>query len=137
MSAARALAQEGGELVLEHTFRLAAAAQAVALARDRVRGLLQPQASPEATETAVLLVSELVTNAVKYGAGPEIVMVVDLTDPVRVEIHDTSPGVLPRLKEPVEGPGGRGLLLVDRLADAWGVSATAGGKSVWFRMSPS
>jgi anti-sigma regulatory factor (Ser/Thr protein kinase) len=122
---------------VEHTFRLAAAAQAAALARDRVRGLLQPRASLEVTETAVLLVSELVTNAVKYGAGPEIVMVVDLADPVRVEIHDTSPGVLPRLRESVEGQGGRGLLLVDRLADAWGVSATAGGKSVWFRMNPS
>jgi 1-phosphofructokinase len=41
---------------------------------------------------------------------------IKVTDPVRVEIHDTSPGVLPRLRESVEGQGGRGLLEIGFVA---------------------
>ncbi len=122
---------------MQHISRLDPAAEAVGLARGQVRAVLSPAAPPEVTETAVLLVSELVTNAVKFGAGSEITLVVDIREPVRVEIHDAIPGTLPKPRGSVEEPGGRGLLLVDRLADSWGVEPTHAGKSVWFELSAS
>ena len=88
-------------------------------------------------ETALLLTSELVTNAVKYG-GPHIVLTVrDEPDLLRVEVHDDGPRV-PRLGTAASHAlGGRGLLLVESLAHAWGTSMRGGdrpGKSVWFAL---
>ncbi|MYS14013.1 ATP-binding protein, partial [Streptomyces sp. SID4982] len=57
---------------------------------------------------------------------------------LRVEVEDSS-SALPRRREPQDdGVSGRGLLLVDMLADAWGVEARGGGKAVWceFRVDP-
>ncbi len=79
-------------------------------------------------EAAGLMVSELATNAVVHGAGP-FVIVVDCTESqIRVEVFDEGRGV-PRLGAPSSSdPHGRGLRIVDRLSDSWGV----GVRSVWF-----
>ncbi|MFI5040611.1 MAG: ATP-binding protein [Acidimicrobiales bacterium] len=86
-------------------------------------------------EAAVLLTSELVTNAVRH-AGGECVLVVDVdAGRVRIEIHDQASQrpILRRLA--VTDQRGRGLALVDALARRWGSDPVAGkGKAVWFEL---
>jgi anti-sigma regulatory factor (Ser/Thr protein kinase) len=86
---------------------------------------------------AALVISELVTNAVRH-AGTEMRVALELRDgALTVSVHDGGPG-LPRLIPPAERQfGGRGLAIVVRLADAWGVVVgDDGGKAVWCRMLP-
>ena len=82
-----------------------------------------------------LLVSELVTNAVVH-AGSEVEVAVRLlTDSVRIEVVDRAPTAPLRPTEPADDDeSGRGLLLVETLASAWGVEPMDGGKSVWFEV---
>jgi anti-sigma regulatory factor (Ser/Thr protein kinase) len=85
-----------------------------------------------------LLVSELVTNAVRHanlGAGDRIRLVVDLADQaLRVEVHDPGDGFVPRIPEPdPERPYGWGLYLVAELADRWGVDSDVS-TLVWFEL---
>jgi anti-sigma regulatory factor (Ser/Thr protein kinase) len=85
-------------------------------------------------ETARLLVSELVANAVTH-AETEVVVQLDLSDErLRVEVQDGSGGQ-PRAGQPrPEDPSGRGLMIVEALADRWGVEASPPGKIVWFEL---
>jgi anti-sigma regulatory factor (Ser/Thr protein kinase) len=87
-------------------------------------------------DTAVLLVSEVVTNAVLHARSDLVVSVEDLGDTVRVEVADLSP-VSPRLHNfALESATGRGLRMLDRLAVGWGVDSRSdgGGKVVWFEV---
>ncbi len=123
---------------------LSASPQSPALARRTVTDVLQAGGLPELADTATLLVSELVTNALRHGGGPSE-LIVQLDDAaVAVGVRDASP----RAPHPAmaEGPGatrvidgglaesGRGLMLVELLADAWGWRPEEGGKLVWFRL---
>ena len=85
-------------------------------------------------EPAVLLTSELATNAVIHARTPFRVSVM-LDEELTIEVADGSEE-LPRL-EPVaiDGESGRGLLLVSRLADRWGSRQEERGKTVWFAFS--
>ena len=86
------------------------------------------------TDTAVLLVSELVANAVLH-AHTDLVLVVRIDDErATVEVHDGSAGA-PTVKDYSSLSGtGRGLVLVEALADRWGMEPTHGGKFVWFEL---
>ncbi|MER5732088.1 SpoIIE family protein phosphatase [Streptomyces sp. NPDC002138] len=81
-----------------------------------------------------LVADELIVNALMHTDGPAIVTLRVLTGPdrrIRVEVEDRS-SALPRRREAGDsGVSGRGLMLVDRLADAWGVESRGGGKCVW------
>jgi anti-sigma regulatory factor (Ser/Thr protein kinase) len=86
----------------------------------------------------LLLVSELVTNAVRHanlGASDRIVLVVDIADRrLRVEVRDPGGGFVPAIPEPdPERPSGWGLYLVSELADRWGVDCD-GLTRVWFEL---
>lgn len=89
--------------------------------------------SGEQRELAELLVSELVTNAVSYSCGKVELVVRDLGPQIRVEVSDES-ATLPVLRAP-DLEGGRGLHLVEAIADRWGVEERVDGKSVWFEIS--
>jgi anti-sigma regulatory factor (Ser/Thr protein kinase) len=110
-------------------------ARSVGDARRFVRSTFRGLAADDAVETAVLLTSELVTNAVLHACS--IVQVV-LTNPrgaLRAAVSDSSPH-MPVVK-PVSGSSGesgRGLQLIDRLAEKWGVEVGHPGKTVWFRV---
>ena len=86
----------------------------------------------------MLLVTELIANAVIHGS-PDVSLDVDVDDAIsvlRVQVTDGSP-VLPRRVEPGGAGGGRGLSIVERLADRWDaepVGDPVTGKSVWFEM---
>lgn len=82
-------------------------------------------------ESAELLASELVSNAIRHsGTDIELHLRLDGTELV-IEVSDCGPGhPRPRLPTP-ESEDGRGLYLVDHLARNWGVRAEAEGKTVW------
>jgi anti-sigma regulatory factor (Ser/Thr protein kinase) len=83
-----------------------------------------------------LLTTELVTNAVRVDAGPVTTSFRRAGDALRVEVHDYGGGrpVLAH-PEPLDDRGGRGLLIVDALADAWGSETDPDqGTTVWFEI---
>ena len=89
--------------------------------------------------TAVLLVSELVTNAVRHGGPPiDIEVICDQGADLQVRVRDAGPE-LPEVGDlDLAVEGGRGVAMVDLLSDAWGVDSHAGdGKTVWFCLSTS
>jgi anti-sigma regulatory factor (Ser/Thr protein kinase) len=80
-----------------------------------------------------LAVSELVTNAMVHGSG-DIEVCVSATDGVvRLDVVDEGSGGSPHVAGPGEpgGHGGWGLLVVERLADAWGAETGTAGTHVW------
>jgi anti-sigma regulatory factor (Ser/Thr protein kinase) len=80
------------------------------------------------------MTSELVTNSVLHTGGElELGLYLDL-DRLRVEVVDRSER-LPTLQTPdIEATGGRGLLIIESLSQAWGVEGRSGGKAVWFEV---
>lgn len=83
-------------------------------------------------ETARLLVSELITNAVLHGRSElEVLISVDESE-VRVDVRDLSSRRPAVSDQDEDALNGRGLAIVSRLASRWGVDARAEGKSVWF-----
>jgi anti-sigma regulatory factor (Ser/Thr protein kinase) len=117
---------------------LPASPHAPAVARAALFGVIPPPILEARDEDARLVISELVTNAVKYGAGEgpdSIRMVIEADDSkVRVEIDQTLPvpdlhPVDPRLEG--DHPGGWGLRITEALADEWGSEAGPPGR-VWF-----
>jgi serine phosphatase RsbU (regulator of sigma subunit)/anti-sigma regulatory factor (Ser/Thr protein kinase) len=79
-----------------------------------------------------LVVSELVTNAILHGARPILLRLSTLGERVRVEVEDGGRDLPVRMREDTEAMTGRGLPLVGRLANGWGVEPTLGhGKIVW------
>jgi anti-sigma regulatory factor (Ser/Thr protein kinase) len=93
--------------------------------------------------TLLLLVSELVSNSVRHAglrAGEPIRLVARCDDDrARVEVCDAGrSGRVPGKREPTFGelePGGLGLMLVDEMADRWGVSCDGDGTCVWFELA--
>ena len=106
-----------------------------AAARRHLYNELAGWASDGSVDAAVLLVSELVTNAVVHG-HPELLLTVKVTDSLlRVEVIDGSPHLPVRRRSATLTNTGRGILLLDRLADRWGVDrSTHHGKMVWFEL---
>ena len=89
---------------------------------------------PELVDVALLLTSELVTNALLHAGGVLQVTLDDLGDRVRIAVHDPSP-VTPRLRNyDHEAVTGRGLSLLRQEAIASGVTRTDAGKAVWFEL---
>jgi anti-sigma regulatory factor (Ser/Thr protein kinase) len=92
-------------------------------------------------DVAVLLCSELVTNAVVHTdsgqpGGTVTIVVLRLADAVRVEVIDHgSASSTPVVKGEVLAPDGHGLFLVDQLSDSWGYVLDQVGTTVWFRLT--
>jgi len=87
--------------------------------------------------TATILVSELVANAVLHTGTPVEVVVAEGADQVRIEVHDGSPALPVRKNYSNMSGTGRGLMMVERLATAWGAEAEPTGKIVWFQLDVS
>lgn len=98
-------------------------------ARRRLRQLLEA-VHPANGDDVELVASELVTNAVMHGGGAQSMRVWRRADELRIEVTDRSPE-LPRRVEPAPDGGGRGIRLVETLADAWGMDIRAGVKTIW------
>jgi anti-sigma regulatory factor (Ser/Thr protein kinase) len=113
---------------------LPAAESAARLARQVTRAALAVWQLGELTDAAVLLVSELVTNAIQHaapGASRTALRLEYDGSWLRIEVHDASPhGPEPRTPDWLD-ESGFGLMLVDALAAKWGVQQTTQGKAVW------
>jgi PAS domain S-box-containing protein len=120
-------------------FNVGGGPQAVGAARAALTEFLGDDVPPERLYDAKLLVSEVVTNAVRHGGarqGEHVDLRIALTtDQVRLEVRDPGPGfhdIMPALPETDRG-GGYGLYLVDLFSADWGVSG-AEGTCVWFEV---
>lgn len=106
-------------------------------ARELVADALCSQVDSETVHYAAVVVSELVTNAVIHA---NTTVTVGLTllpgGGARIEVGDASSWPPTRREATPDEPGGRGLILVEALADQWGVSSTADGKTVWAEVMP-
>ena len=116
--------------------RLATGPAAAAEARRRVLAAIQSWQVPVDPDTAILLTSELVTNAVRHEAGQAVMLVVTCArGRLRVDVHDTSPSWPAVADVPADAETGRGLLLVETLSDEWGFYRTPAGKAVYFMVA--
>jgi len=133
----------GGKQRAVRRVRLPADRRTPAAARGLVRALLAEARLDELTDEALLLTTELTTNAVIHaGTELDIEAVADETG-LCVTVMDFAPGALGQPPTPDgDGPAGttvlaergRGLLLVDHFASSWGTTHHTEGKGVWFRL---
>jgi anti-sigma regulatory factor (Ser/Thr protein kinase) len=109
---------------------------AVTKARHYVTGVLT-DVSRETKEAVALIVSELATNAIRHAATAFTVTVDQSSRRLRIEVTDSGGGE-PHLRAPRPAdPTGRGLRILDALADTWGVVSASPrkGKTVWFTLA--
>lgn len=113
-------------------------AASVPLARHVTLDVLRGWRSPHDLDDAALLVSELVSNVVDH-AQEEAVLTLELALAegwLRISVADGS-SVRPVVRElSQERPRGRGLQLVEAIADRWGAEDHHGGKRIWFELAP-
>ncbi|MFB4319176.1 SpoIIE family protein phosphatase [Actinomadura sp. 21ATH] len=126
---------EGAEGVREARRLFPPRPESVGAARRFVRDALAGHAGPDPVETAALLVSELMTNAVLHARTETEVSVRASGDDVRAAVADRAPGcaLAPRRRHPYADTG-RGLYMIERLASRHGVEIGARAKTVWFEL---
>lgn len=119
--------------------RLPCDATSPRIARAFIQGVLAHHGDADLGNTATLLVSELVTNAYLHASSSVDIHIRCCPGPhVAVAVKDTSTEPA-ALADPAarDGTTGRGLQLIDALADDWGNHVTSNGKTVWFRLQRS
>ncbi len=107
-------------------------------ARRFVSGTLRSwNCDDDLVDSALLLVSEMVTNAVIH-AHSEIELVIVLRrEVVRVEVIDAGDEIVHRRRAGSDAQSGRGMAMVEALSSSWGIDSHLAGKSVWFEISRS
>lgn len=122
---------EGSVYAVEH--HLTQELDSITTARDLTRRALAESGYTGLHDDALLVVSELVTNALVHGAGAPVLHLVVGLSRVRIEVRDSSP----RLPEPREpGPrSGWGLNVIERLSIRWGSIPQGDGKVVWCELA--
>lgn len=116
--------------------------EAPAAARRFVRGALTDWGRTDLVDTAMLLVSELTTNAVLHAGGSGIDIAVARSphrdDGVHIAVGDDATGELPVWRRPTPASrSGRGLRIVDAASSRWGVTVDNGRKRVWCEIGGS
>lgn len=107
------------------------------IARLAVKGLLDERSDAERVDDALLMTSELVSNAALHTKAVSVLRAEFADSLLRVEVTDGSDVVpQPGCTEPTV-LGGRGLRLVNDLATQWGVTRISGGKTIWFELQIS
>ncbi|MEU7470447.1 SpoIIE family protein phosphatase [Streptomyces sp. NPDC044984] len=110
----------------------------VSVARQQLRELLHDWSSPDQVDSAVLLLSEMLTNVLVH-TDTDALLLAEVTDGrdgrrMRVEVTDSGDD-LPHLRRPGElASSGRGLVLIELLSHAWGIAPRGTGKSIWFEL---
>ncbi len=119
------------------TYSISSGPEAAYEARTLVTEALQTRVGSDRLEEVRLLVSELVTNGVVHGGGvdggKDLTLNIAANGVLRVDVVDHGGGFTPGPPQP-EPIGGWGLMLVEGLADRWGVTRE-GGTRVWFEIA--
>jgi anti-sigma regulatory factor (Ser/Thr protein kinase) len=103
----------------------------VPAARRFVRDVLREQ-SRELLDAVELMASELATNCIHHAQTCFELKIDDAQSQIRVEVRDSGQGrPVPRSPAPTDRTG-RGLRIVEAMAEAWGVEPSSSGKTVWF-----
>jgi anti-sigma regulatory factor (Ser/Thr protein kinase) len=119
-----------------HRVRLSTGPAAAGEARGQVRAAIGAWDVPVDPGVAVLLTSELVTNAIRHEVSATVMLSISCScDQLRVDVHDTS-RAWPMLEDaPADAETGRGLMLVATLSAEWGYYRTPAGKAVYFTLA--
>ena len=125
-----------GDVVLAQTFELRGGRFAPGAVRARCGELLGAHLHGDDLLEVIVLISELITNAVRHGGADEdatiVVHVAIAPHVLRVEVCDQGPGfVAPAVPRRRPEGGGNGLVLLARMSSSWGV-ASDDGTCVWF-----
>ena len=116
--------------------RLSREPAAAAEARSQVRAIICAWKIPVDPDIAVLLTSELVSNAIRHERGESVMLVINgACGELRVDVHDTSRALPVAVDAPADAETGRGLMLVESLASEWGFYRTPAGKAVYFTLA--
>lgn len=118
---------------------LAAGPPAAAQARRHVGAAIEAWQVPVNPDVAVLLTSELVTNAIQHDPGgqqPIQLVIAWAANELCVEVHDGSRAAPVPVDAPPDAEAGRGLMLLASLSKEWGYRETASGKAVYFTLVP-
>ena len=116
--------------------RLTTGPAAAAEARRQVRAAIYAWDIPVDQDVAILLTSELVTNAIGHEVTGIITLAITCScGQLRVDVHDTSRALPTLIDAPVDAETGRGLMLVTTLSAEWGFYRTPAGKAVYFTLA--
>ena len=105
------------------------------VARRAVMHLIGDESSVEFVSDAMLITSELVTNATMHSEGPGVLRAEFGEHLLRVEVTDGSDAIPEVVPDQQPAAGGRGLRLVNDLATRWGVRQMLPGKTLWFELT--
>jgi anti-sigma regulatory factor (Ser/Thr protein kinase) len=123
-----------------HSFAVSTGRDAPSAVRDALRDR-GSHLSPQMRDDLLLLLTEVVTNAVRHSGAtsgdPIRIVINENRQCIRVEVTDAGGGFAKpdRLVPDLTKTGGLGLVLVDRLSRAWGTGRTAKGSIVWFELA--
>jgi hypothetical protein len=116
--------------------RLTRKPAAAAEARNQVRAAIRDWKVPVDPDIAILLTSDLVTNAITYGDGETLTLAIRCSrGHLRIDVYDQSRFRPLGMDEPADTDAGRGLVLVAVLSTEWGSFRTPAGKAMYFTLA--
>ena len=116
--------------------RLVREPTAAAEARRQVRAVIHAWKVPVDPDIAVLLTSDLVTNAITHGDGETVTLAIRCSrGHLRIDVYDMSRSLSMAVDEPVGKETGRGLVLIAALSTEWGSFRTPTGEAVYFTLA--
>ena len=118
----------------EVMLRLWPVPESCAMARHAVRDLCADTALAKLSDDAELIASEIVTNAISHAATLITMVAVLRGRELVVTVSDDAPGLPGQPSANGDRENGRGMLVVDAVEGAWGVTRREFGKTVWFRL---
>jgi anti-sigma regulatory factor (Ser/Thr protein kinase) len=120
----------------QRRLRLTREPAAVAEARSLVRAVIRAWKVPVDPDIAVLLTSDLMTNAITHGEGETVTLAIRCSrGHLRIDVYDASRPLPMTVDEPAGTETGRGLVLVAALSAEWGSFCTPAGKAVYFTLA--